>query len=628
MGKKYFLLSIILLTLLFSCSDTKVGEEISSERLYSDEAQAVLGRGVVSYLRGQDQVLSWRLLPEDPKGVSFSIYRKEIGSGEENYKLIARSDRTSYTDRDARGRRYAYAVRQLQEKQEGKFSRESIALSSIGGKAALVFDLGQPYKQARVVTGDLNGDGEPEVVIAYSGYQNVDPYEKARTKSEDSIKVSAFLATGERLWTLDLGWGIEAGMNFQPMVVSDLDGDGRAEVILKTNKSANPLDYEGERITVLDGMSGRIKMEAKWPSLKGLGSDYNNDSRNYLAIAHLDGKDPYVIAVRGLYKVQRMWAFDKNLNRVWERNLGLDHYYPSGIWGRLIKFWNIDDKMEYILARFKNKPILDEYRGSHSLPVADINEDGKEEILWGERCIGENGKDLWAIKKNMPYRGHPDVVRPAKILPSLKGKQIFYGREGWYGKKNENIGVYLVDSQGKILWAKWGYTHIDMGWVGKIVPGQEGMQCLGIDIMEKQWNKQGAKVIDPSGFLWGSGGNLLGNPQPSWYYSFPVDWDGDGIRNICIMEEGVIQKYGETAIIEKLPAECLWGADLFGDHREEIVSAPGDGKIYIFFNTGDFKGSPRVTPMADRQYKNDLSRTAMHAFVFPTEGGFIPRKSR
>ena len=625
------IMNIFLITFLIlassSCSETKVGKEVSPDRIYSDENQAVLGRGVVSYNKGQDRILlSWRLLPEDPKGVSFHVYRKEIGSGDESYKRIARTDRTSYTDSDARGRRYAYAVRPVQEGKEGSFSRESIGLSSIGGKAALVFDLGHSYQQARVVTGDLNGDGEPEVVIAYTGYRNVDPYEKARSRSEDTIKVAAFLPTGERLWTLDLGWGIEAGLNYQPMVVSDLDGDGRAEVILKTNKSSDPLNQDGERITVLDGMSGKIKKEAKWPSLKGLGSDYNNDSRNYLAIAHLDGKDPSIIVVRGLYKAQRMWALDKNLNRVWERNLGLDHFYPTGVWGRLIKFWNIDDKMQYLWARLKRNPALDQYRGSHSLPIADINEDGKEEILWGERCIGENGKDLWTIKENRPYLGHPDIVFPAKILPASKGKQIFYGREGW-GEKKEKIGVYLADDQGKILWANWGYHHIDRGWVGKIVPGQDGLQCLGIDIMEKQWNKEGAKLIEPSGLLWGSGGNLLSNPPTSWYFSFPVDWDGDGIREICIIEDGSIQKYGKS-ITEKLSANCLWGADLFGDQREEIVAAPGDGKIYIFFNTGDMNSPLKVTPIADRQYKNDLSRTAMHGYVIPTEGGFIPRKSK
>ena len=225
----------------------------------------------------------------------------------------------------------------------------------------------------------------------------------------------------------------------------------------------------------------------------------------------------------------------------------------------------------------------------------------------------------------MPYQGHPDVVFPAKILPSLKGKQIFYGREGW-GEKKEKIGVYLVDDQGKILWANWGYHHIDRGWVGKIVPGQEGMQCLGIDIMEKQWNKEGAKLIEPSGFLWGSGGNLLGNPPASWYLQFPRRlgrrWYPGNLYH------GRMALYRNTAkpVMEKLSANCLWGADLFGDHREEIVAAPGDGKIYIFFNTGNMNSPPRVTPMADRQYKNDLSRTAMHGYVIPTEGGFIPRK--
>jgi hypothetical protein len=527
-------------------------------------------------------------------------------------------------DNEANGRRYAYAIRPVQEGKEGKFSKESIFLSSIGGKASLVFDLGHPYRQAQVVTGDVNGDGEPDVVISYSDYPNVDPYEKARSRSEDTIKVAAFLPTGERMWTLDLGWGIEAGINYQPMVVWDLDGDGRAEVILKTNKSADPLNHDGERITVLDGMSGKIKKEAKWPSLKDLGSDYNNDSRNYLAIAHLDGKDPYVIAVRGLYKAQRIWALDKNLRRVWERNLGLDHYYPSGLRGRLIKFWNIDDKMKYLWARLGKNSAPDQLRGSHSLPVADVNEDGKEEILWGERCIGENGRDLWAVKENMPYKGHPDVVFPAKILPSLKGKQTFYAREGW-GEIKEKIGAYLVNDQGKILWADWGYHHIDRGWVGKIVPDQDGMQCLGIDIMEKQWSKEGAELIEPSGFLWGARGNLLGHPPSSWYYSFPVDRDGDGVREICVMEDGAIQKYGKP-VTEKLSANCLWGADLFGDHREEVVAAPGDGKIYIFFHVGNMHIPPRVTPIADRQYKNDLSRTAMHGFVIPTEGGFIPRK--
>ncbi len=651
MKRVLFLIAVLFVALASSCSYRQADKEVPSVDLYSDEIRAVLGRGLVSTIKDRGHVLlSWRLLPEDPDGVSFKIFRKEIGDKDENYKWIAQIDRTSYLDHGLHGKRYAYAVQPVQDGKEGRLSRESIPLSSVDGKAALVFDLGQPYKQARVVSGDLNGDGEPEFVVAYSAYQNVDPYESAWSKSEDTVKVAAFLPTGKRLWELDLGSGIEAGMDYQPMIVWDLDGDGRAEVILKTNKSQDPLDYSGERITVLDGMSGHVKREAKWPSppwspnrrrtgnlsdtAKGIWSDYNNDSRNYLAIAHLDGKDPYVIAARGTYKSQRIWALDKNLHRVWERNLGLDHYstegFPNislGFWDRLTKFWSMNNKMEHLFSRFTTGSKVDQYRSTHYLPVADIDGDGKEEILWGERCIGENGKELWAIKEKIPYPGHPDVVFPADILPSRKGKEIFYAREGGVGK-NEKIGMYLADSQGNILWARWGYHHIDKGWVGKITADQEGLQCLGVDLVDKQESKSGPwKLIEPLGFLWNAEGKLLGNPPASWYDSIPVDWDGDGVREIVFTKDGKIQKYGGP-VVEKLSAECLWGADLYGDHREEIVAAPGDGKIYIFFNAGEFGGPPRVTPMADRQYKNDLSRTAMQSTVIPTEGGFIPRKMK
>jgi len=615
--------ALLALFLVACSSGPPAGSGTPAAVRYSDEAHAVLGRGVVSYLeRKGHAVLSWRLLPADAKGVIFNVYRKKTGTGEDAYEKIGSTGDTFFEDGAARGSRYSYAVRAVQDGVEGSYSRQSIALSPVDGKAALTFDVGRDYKQARVATGDLDGDGEPEVVVAYSGYPNVDPYEKAHSKSGDTVKVAAFRASGERLWTLDLGWGIEAGLNFQPMLVSDLNGDGRAEVILKTNASGDPLYYEADRVTVLDGRSGRVKMEATWPSLAGLGSDYNNDSRNYLAIAHLDGKDPYVIAVRGLYKAQRMSAFDKNLHRVWERNLGLDHFYPTKLKDRLIKFWNIEDKWKYLWGRLRGNVEPDLYRGSHSLPVADVDQDGKEEILWGERCIGEHGRELWAIKENMPYRGHPDIVFPAKILPGRKGMQVFFGREGW-GEDGDKIGVYLVDSGGRLLWARWGYHHIDRGWVGKIVPGHDGMECLDVDIAEKVWSKERVKLVEPTGYLWDDAGKLLGHPPSSWYFSFPVDWDGDGVREICIMESGALQKYGAPAIAT-FPGNCLWGADLLGDHREEIVAAPGNGKIYIFVNTGARQGKPRITPLADRQYRNDLTRTAMHGYVIPTEGEYVP----
>jgi hypothetical protein len=174
--------------------------------------------------------------------------------------------------RETRAKHSTYAVRPSGEGMAGKFSQDSILLSPMRRKTgALVFHVGQNYKQARVVTGDLNGDGEREVVIAYSADRNIDPDKEghAWSKSEDTVKVSAFLPNGKRLWTMDLGRGVESGPSYQPMVVWDLDGDGKDEVILKTNKSSDPLDFSGERVTVLEGMTGRVKNE-QYPTVKGL----------------------------------------------------------------------------------------------------------------------------------------------------------------------------------------------------------------------------------------------------------------------------------------------------------------------------------------------------------------------
>ncbi|MEW6570098.1 MAG: hypothetical protein AB1390_02815 [Nitrospirota bacterium] len=611
-GISLFFAILILICFALSCEKGQTEKGIDRFKPYPEEMKAVMGRGLVALPKGKNQIfVSWRLLPDDPKGISFNIFRKEVRN-HKALELIAQTDRTFYIDGSAKeNKRYAYAIRPVLDGKEGDLSREAEVSHTGNIQNALVFDLGQDYKMARGATGDLNGDGELEVVIAYSNNRNVDPAENFWKKSEDTIKVAAFLHTGERLWTIDLGWGIEAGGVYSPIVVWDIDADGKAEVLLKTNKSGNPLGYDSDYLSILDGETGKIKDEAKWPSAEGLGNDYNSNSRNYLAIAHLDGKNTYIIAARGLYKIQRIWAYDNKLNRVWERIIGrhIDSSPPvNNRW--LKRIW------KYV---FKDRA-----RGSHSLPLADVNDDGKEEIFWGEHCIGENGRDLWVVNDRMPYHGQPDIVFVADILPHNKGKEVYYCREGWSGKIEDNIGMLLVNDMGKTIWGQWGYGHVDGGWCANILPNQDGMQCFGYDVLLKKWNNKGAEYARLSTFLWSSDGKLITNPSNSWILSFPVDWDGDGVKEICL-ETGDIQKF-DGRIVAKLGSGVLWGADLFGDHREEIVIAPQDRKVYIFFNTENIKGIPRITKAADRQYRNDLSRTAMQFNVIPTEGGYVPKR--
>lgn len=573
--------------LTLACQNKKPIQPENNFDPFVDEQTYRLGRGLIALPTPRGVFLSWRQLPEDSIGTVYQVFRRPLAKNENESHLLKRTQFTSFIDDSVTaGNRYVYEVKALPAKTANALATVQVEVNAPPNSdpdiGALVFDVGRPYLDAQLATGDLNGDGEREVVIKHTNNWDIDPSPKAWQKSQDTYKVTAFLANGKRLWTFDLGWGIEAGVFYSPMVIWDIDADGRAEVLIKTNISGDPKDYNSDRLAVLDGETGVIKNEVPWPNADGLGDDYNSDSRNYIAIAHLDGKSPYVLVARGLYANQRLFCYDNKLQKVWER------------------------------------VIADGTHSSHSLTIADVNDDGKEEIMWGEHCITEGGKDLWMIKERMPYSGHPDIVYVADVLPSNPGKEVYYCREGWYGQRHRRIGMMLANNQGEILWAHWNYRHVDGGWVSKIIPDTEGMQCYAFDIGGKKIGKHGVKIDTLYQYVFDPNGKIFSRPR--MHGSFPVDWDGDGVREICL-RNGNVSRFGGP-VIAKVDSNTIFGADLFGDHREEIVAAPAqEGRVYIFFNTAPLATASRLTPLADRQYRNDVSRTAMQHNLIPFESG-------
>jgi hypothetical protein len=576
--------------LFFACQTEKIAHHPKNYESFNDEQAHRLGRGLIALPTPRGVFLSWRQLPDDSSGAIYTVFRRPLETSAGRSRLIKQTKFTGFIDDSVTaGHRYVYEVKALPAKTANNFAATQVEVnvppSSDPDIAALVFDVGRPYLDAQLATGDLNGDGEREVVIKHTNNWDVDPSPAAWQKSQDTYKVAAFLANGKRLWTIDLGWGIEAGVFYSPLVIWDIDADGRAEVLIKMNKSGDPKDYNSDRLAILDGETGAIKNEAPWPNAEGLGGDYNSDSRNYIAVAHLDGKNPYIVVARGLYENQRLFCYDGKLQKVWER------------------------------------VIADGTHSSHSLTIADVNDDGKEEIMWGEHCITEGGQDLWTIKDRMPYSGHPDIIYVAEVLPSNPGKEVYYCREGWYGQRHRRIGMMLANNQGEIIWAHWNYRHVDGGWVSKIIPNTEGMQCFAYDLGGgKKIDAHGVKVDTVYQYLFTAEGRVI--TRPNMRGSFPVDWDGDGVREICL-RNGDVSHFGGP-VIAKVDSNTIFGADLFGDHREEIVAAPAqDGKVYILFNTAPLGMPPRLTPLADRQYRNDVSRTAMQHNLIPFESGVL-----
>ncbi|MBK7105278.1 MAG: hypothetical protein IPH62_08340 [Ignavibacteriae bacterium] len=572
---------------------------------YKEEINAKLSRGLVCFAQNSlVNTLSWRKLPSDKADQIYFVWKKKSDS-DLIPQNIAKINSTFFIDSSYTMDSVFYGISTSISEQPSQF--EKVNIRDTNNYDALVFNLGIDYKQAHVVTGDLTGDGELELLIDYSKMQAVDPFEKAWQKSTDSYHLAAFKKNGEKLWEKDLGFGIEAGKNYSPIIVWDLDGDSKSEVILKTNKSVNPKDYSKEYLTILNGENGKIIRETRWPNPAS--NNYNSNSRNYLAIAHIDGINPSIIVGRGLYFTQIVCEYDRFLNKKWERILGKD--IPPKFENKYLqKMWKL----------FFN----DESRASHSLPIADVDQNGTEEIFWGEHVITKDGEDLWKVDEKSPYSGHLDIVYPADLIKEIPGLETYYCREGWGGKM-DNIGMHLVDKNGKMIWANWGFTHIDGGWAAKVIPNSTEVQFFAYDVQQKNWKPGEHSFQDPNQILFDISGKKISNHDSSWIGSFTVDWEGDGIKEICT-KDGELKRYNNEVIIS-LKKGIMWAGDLWGDHREEIVYAPQDKRIYIIFNTSKLVNKSELTKLVDRQYKNDLSRTSMAFNVIPTQCGYVPTKT-
>lgn len=162
--------------------------------------------------------------------------------------------------------------------------------------------------------GDLDGDGIYDFVVKHPTRGGKDP--GRMRPNRNTYKYDGYNGkTGEFLWRIDLGWNVDMGIWWTPMIVRDLDGDNKAEVCVRTSDyaatRADSYAREGEGVVwgapeylaVYNGQTGQLIDKAPWIEL-GKVQDWgdntgNRASRHMLAVAYLDGKTPAVLAVRG-----------------------------------------------------------------------------------------------------------------------------------------------------------------------------------------------------------------------------------------------------------------------------------------------------------------------------------------
>jgi hypothetical protein len=294
-------------------------------------------------------------------------------------------------------------------------------------------------------------------------------------------------------------------------------------------------------------------------SVSAWGDDYGNRVDRFLAgTAYLDGQRPSLIVSRGYYTRTFIAAWDF-------RN------------GTLTKRWVFDSNVSGSQYTAQGNP---------QLSIADVDADGRDEILFGAMAINDNGQPLWNTTL-----GHGDAYHVGDLIPSRPGLEVFHIDE-----HVESPAAWMADARtGQIIWQNPSCNCDNgRGVSGDIWAGSPGAESWSAAV---------------SGLLNTSGQNIGRKPSSQ---NFLVWWDADPVREL--LDDNHIDKYGTSGDTRLLTASGTdsnngtkatpaLSADLFGDWREEVIWRTTDNRSLRIYMTTALTTMRLYTLMHNPQYR-------------------------
>lgn len=584
-----------------------VGSIFAFSQPYSGEK---LSRGLIGIPTEEGMYFSWCMTLEDAAGLQFDLYRSSNGGAEVklNKEPIDRTsdflDRTVDYTVDNRWTLKATTGEvatwtRLKGEERNPYLSIPICKPEDGEIAGEPFT----YTANDCSVGDLDGDGEYEIILKWSPSNSKRPPQRGFT---GNTYLDAYKMDGTRLWRIDLGPNVRSGAATTNFLVFDFDGDGCAEICCKTGDGT--VDGLGHRIgdaqvdwrtwdkksptygkivngpeylTVFEGRTGKeldskeyIPTRYPLDGWGGVGGNCGNDNtggrsdRFTAGVAFLDGKTPSPVMVRGWYgrTVVAAWTFTN---------------------GALKHTWTFDSAA----------PGWETYSGmgNHSVTVADFDGDGCDEICVGAMTVDHDGKGLFTTGLR-----HGDALHAGRFIPSRQGMQVFgvHENEGDNEIVKRTPAVAMFDgATGEIIWQDGLGQDAGRGVAADIDPRYDGAEC---------WCNIG-------GLRRGDTGEIICNRKPD-SCNFTIYWDADPLAelldhvsiskwnwnaestDLLLKAEGVVSNNGTKG------NPCLSG-DILGDWREEVIWPSEDQTELRIYSTTIPAVDRRATWMNDRQYR-------------------------
>ncbi len=494
--------------------------------------------------------------------------------------------------------------------------------------------------------GDLDGDGEYEIVVKWDCWGK----DNSQTGLTGTVYLDAYKLDGTRLWRIDLGRNIRAGAHYTQFLVYDFDGDGKAEVMCKTapgSKDANDayvssassystitstdntasyINDSGyilsgdEYLTVFNGQTGAAIDTIYYPNqrvdVSVWGDTNGNRLDRYTAdVAYLDGTTPYAVYMRGYYfgrngqQRQAACAVSFNGSRL-NCKYSFDTYDVTSYSSKSSSSSYFSDGTYKGVDGYRSGNGIYVGQGNHNCTVADVDNDGRDEVLTGALCYElDTTKDI-LTPKWCTFKGHGDALHIGDYDPTHSGYEFFVVHED--GGETETMsgknvvldyGMSVIDAAtGNFLFHKSAAKDTGRGMMANVGAGGYYQMNAGSQVA--------AHIA--------KGNNVFEEASYSFSNNFRIFWDGDLYDELLdgttitawnknsLSMQSIFTADGCTSVNGSKSNPSLQ-ADLFGDWREEVVYPLSDSSALRVYTTNIYTKYKMKSLMYDGVYRSGVA---------------------
>ncbi|MBM7502550.1 hypothetical protein JOD46_000007 [Agromyces aurantiacus] len=372
-----------------------------------------------------------------------------------------------------------------------------------------------------------------------------------------------------------------------------------------------------EYLTVFDSATGEELQTIPYEPGRGddglLWGDYamariepgNRVDRFLAGVGYFDGEHPSALFARGYYTRTTMVAYDWDGERLSER-------------------WSVDSGHVPMSNPFNDSPhgrdgTDPEFgsittQGDHSLSAADVDGDGRQEVVYGSATIDDDGSLLYSSTDVLPEGsaapgetvrlGHGDAMHVTDIDPARPGVEIWTAHEG---ASYAPYGSVLRDAAtGQALFG--AYSGRD---TGRAMIGDVRSDVPGIEV----WASMPGGT-EASGLLSASG-DILSSSIPGTNMSIRwspdlttqiVNGSGTATPTIDDWERGRVLTAAGTLTNNSTKGNPSLVADVFGDWREELLVRAADSTALRIYTATEPTTHALPTLMHDVQYRAETAR--------------------